>query len=83
MSNDVEIAFTELFFGSGSWLGILLLLSIITVLVLKDKFVALLMIPVTLFLGMDYLDNSLYWNSMIMFLSSIFLLLNLIRNRNG
>ena len=79
--SDVELAFTELFFGTGSWLGILLLLSIIVVLALKNRFIAVLMIPVTLFLGIDYLDNGLMWNSIIMFLSSIFILLNAIKNR--
>lgn len=79
--SQVELALEELFYGAGAWLGLLILLGLIVVLILKNKFVAMLMLPVTIFLGMDYLDNSLYWQSIIMWLSSIFILLNLMKTR--
>lgn len=72
--SDVQLAFEELFFGAGSWLGILLLLAIIAVLTLKNRYLGVLMIPVTLFLGIDYIDNGLMWNGIIMFLASVFVL---------
>lgn len=71
----IEATFTELFFGSGSWLGILLLLAIITALALKAKYMAVLMLPVCIFLGIDYLTNELFWNAIIMFLTTMFIII--------
>ncbi len=75
---SVEIAFDELFFGSGSWLGLLLLLTIIILLSAQSKFVGGLMIPVSVFIGISYLSYpSLMWNALIMFLCSIMILIHL------
>lgn len=75
----VDEAFESLFFGSGSWLGLLLFLVIIIVLLLKWKYTGVLTLPITIFLGLDYLEKSLDWHSMIMFFTSIFILLYLVK----
>lgn len=84
--NDVEIAFNELFYGSGMWLGILILLGLILTLVLKNKIACVLGIPITLFLGIDYITNaetqSHYWGAIIMFFSTVMLVIRLARNKN-
>lgn len=77
MSADIAAVFTELFFGSGAWLGLLLLLSIIFSLSLKNKLLNVLMLPVTIFLGIAYLGYpALTWHALIIFLSSIILVIN-------
>ncbi len=83
MSAEIAVAFQELFYGSGAWLGILLLLSIIIGLSLKEKYAAVMMLPVCIFLGIDYITNDLLWNALIMFFSSIFIVFNLARNKKG
>lgn len=81
--SDVEQAFTELFYGSGSWLGLLLLLAIIMVLATSKKYLGLVMIPVTVFLGISYLSYSeLMWHSIIMFLSSIFIVISIVKRND-
>lgn len=80
MTNTIQITFQELFYGSGAWLGLLLLLILLILLSLKVKFANLLTVPITIFLGIEYLSNDLMWHGFIMFLSSIFLILNLVRN---
>lgn len=83
MSSDVSIAFTELFYGSGSWLGLLLLLAIIIGLSVKSRFAGLLMIPVCIFLGISYLSYpSLMWNGLIMFFASVFIIFTIAKGRD-
>jgi len=77
----LDEAFESLFFGAGSWLGLLLFLIIITGLLLKWKYMGVLLLPITIFLGIEYLSEGLKWQSIIMFLSSIFILFYLITKR--
>ena len=78
--SEIAEAFTELFYGSGSWLGLLLLLALITALAMKTRYGGLLMIPVCVFLGISYLSYpALMWNALIMFIASIFLLYELVK----
>ena len=84
LSNDVAVAFQELFYGEGMWLGVLLVLAIVTGLTLKNKYATVLCLPVTVFLGIDYLQNGTgnqLWGAMIMFVASIFLVVQLMRER--
>jgi hypothetical protein len=75
---SISVAFNELFFGSGAWLGLLLLLVIIVVLSVRVKYAGVLTLPVTVFLGIDYLNNDLLWHGLIMFFAAIFIILNLV-----
>ena len=86
MSSTIALAFEELFYGSGMWLGLLLLLSIIIALALKNKYASVLTIPITLFLGIDYITNaettSHYWGALIMFFTTVLVMFQLARKRN-
>lgn len=79
--SSISEAFTELFFGSGSWLGLLLLLAIIITLSIKTRYAGVLMLPVSIFLAIDYITNELLWYSLIMFFTSIFVIINIFRSR--
>ena len=82
MSISISSVFEELFYGSGSWLGLLLFLAIITALTLKAKYTGLLMLPVTVFLAIDYLSYpSLLWHSVIMFLASVFIIIQIAKGK--
>lgn len=72
MPNIVDQAFQSLFYGAGSWLGILILLTISLALLLKWKYSAPILMVVMLSFGIDYLDQSLPWHATIMFFSVIF-----------
>ena len=76
----IEEVFTELFFGAGSWLGLLLLLSLILGLLFKNRYIGALMLPVSIFLGINYLNYNLGWHAIIMFFTSIFILVFMIKN---
>jgi Na+(H+)/acetate symporter ActP len=69
----IALAFNELFYGAGSWLGLLLLIAMVTGISAKVKYGGVLMFPVCLFLGMNYLTYNLMWNALIMFFLAVFI----------
>jgi hypothetical protein len=70
----IDDVFTSLLYGVGSWFGLLLMLTLIIALMLKWKESLVLLLPVTMLLGLNYMTNGLGWHSLIMFLTAIFLL---------
>lgn len=81
--SSISQVFTELFYGSGAWLGILLLLTIIISLSAKIKYAGVLTLPIVVFLGIDYITNDLLWNAVIMFFASIFIVISLVKHDDG
>ena len=80
--SEIADIFSELFYGSGSWLGLLLLLALMIAISLKNRYAGLLMIPVAVFLGISYLSYpALMWNALIMFIASVFLLYQVISQK--
>jgi len=74
MAQTFQDFFLELLYGTGSWFGVLLLLAFIIGLLMRWKYSGVLLLPVTIFLGIDYLNNDLGWQSIIMFASSVFII---------
>jgi len=81
--SSIAQVFTELFYGSGAWLGLLLFLAIIIGLAFSNKYVGVLMLPVSIFLAISYLDYpSLLWHGAIMFICAIFIVVHLLMERD-
>jgi hypothetical protein len=72
--------FTALFFGEGSWLGLLIFIGFFTLLMVKWKYSATLFIPISIFIGIEYLNNELGWQALIMFFDALFMLVFLIKD---
>jgi len=49
--------FTELLFGSGAWLGLIIILSLILLVVTAVKYSSVVFTPILIFLGILYLEN--------------------------
>jgi len=79
--SEVQQAFRELLFGSGAWLGLLLILVITVGLLRRWRHSAVFLIPIMIFLGIDYLDEGLRWHALIMWFSSIFTVIYIARAR--
>jgi hypothetical protein len=75
----IDDAFNALFFGSGSWLGLLLFLSIMISLVLKWKYIGVLVVPVAVFLGLDYIGYDMSWHAVIMFFTGAFIVVYMMK----
>lgn len=75
----VDEAFEALFYGTGSWLGILLFLSILIGLLLKWKYTGALLLPITIFIGIEYLTKDMGWYAIIMFFTSVFTLIYMMK----
>lgn len=73
--SEVDEVFNSLFYGGGSWLGLILMLILIIGLCIKWRNASVIMLPISMLLGINYLSNSLGWHGLIMFLTSIFILI--------
>jgi len=79
---EVEEAFRQLLYGEGAWLGLILIVTTIMLTSYKNKYLSLVFIPITVFMGISYLDNvasnnNLTWMALVMFITTIFLLIQL------
>jgi hypothetical protein len=79
----INEVFNALFYGSGSWFGLLLLLAICLGLLVKWKYSGALLLPITVFLGIEYLDKTLIWHTIIMWITAIFILLYMVKTVRG
>ena len=77
MSEAAEI-FRQLLFGEGAWLGLILILSLVFLVGMKNKYLNLLFIPVLGFLGIHYLANvpvsvNFMWSGILAFIGCFLL----------
>lgn len=85
---QISDVFTELFYGGGSWLMLIILVSMILVISVKIKYSLIIFIPISIFLGFNYLNkatpiNHLDWCAVIMWILPIFLVLIELEKRRG
>ena len=82
MSVSISSILEELFYGSGSWLGLLLYLVIIVSLTVKVRYAGLLTLPICIFLAIEYLGYpALMWHSVIMFIAGVFILITIFKSK--
>lgn len=75
--NSVDLAFESLFFGSGSYLGLLLLITIMVSLLHKWRSSGVLILPTIFLLETEYYSRittspALVWNMLTMLVMAIF-----------
>lgn len=76
--------FNELFFGSGRWLTLIIMLAIIVVVVSFNAYAGALFMPITVFLSVFYFRNvpassDFMWGAITMLIATIFILAMLIK----
>ena len=76
--SDIAELFTELMFGEGCWLGLILIVAIITLTSAKSRIANIAFIPISVFIGILYFDNieannNFMWAGIIMFVVALLL----------
>jgi len=79
MSGEFKEFFEELLFGSGSWLGLIVIIAIIVLVTAKEKFSAVIFLPITILLSIHYFQNvspsnDFMWSGVIMLIMTIYCL---------
>lgn len=74
--SEVEEAFQVLLYGEGAWIGLLLFMTVMIVIGAKSKWASILFIPLSVFIGISYLENvsvssNFMWCAIMMFIMSI------------
>jgi len=86
MSSIIDTAFQSLFYGEGSWFGLLLMMALLIGLATKIKYAGALCLPVCVFMFLNYNTYTLPWHGIIILLTgiySIFMTGIQIKNRGG
>lgn len=83
VESAVNQALEALFFGSGSWLGLILMLGLCFGLQLGFRYLGALLIPIMIFWGLEYIANGLGWQGLIMFIGSIIVMLIMAKQFEG
>lgn len=71
--------FSELFFGTGAWLGLLIVISIIFIVTAKEKLSGIVFLPITVLMAINYFNNvpsnsDFMWSGVIMLLMTVYCL---------
>jgi len=77
LSNVWDDLFHVFLFGTGGWLGLLVILAIIVLVTYKVRYSGFLFVIVSVFIGITYLSNvsvnsNLLWGAIIMFLTALY-----------
>jgi hypothetical protein len=78
--STIDQVFESLFFGSGSWLGLILLIMLLTALTVVRKEIGVLTIPISVFLAIEYLSYDLGWHTISMLLYTTFTIIYLVKD---
>lgn len=84
--SEIEQAFTELFYGAGKWLGLILIISIVLVICWKKKEASLIFFPITVLMGLEYIENVSYsdpffYGAVIMMVLPLFIVFDYLRGK--
>jgi hypothetical protein len=69
---DFSDFFTQLFTGTGNWLGLLIVISLMVLLMAVNKYAGLLSLILGVLIGSYYLDAGLGWHGITCFIVSAF-----------
>ena len=70
----IDDMFTALFFGTGAWLGFIIFVVLISGLALAWKPLVVVSLAISMLLGLEYLQQGLGWQSILMFIVGILVL---------
>lgn len=73
MSAAVESAFQSLFYGEGSYLGLLLMVLLCDAPVFKWPLIGVLCVPISLLVSVSYLTNTLNLHALVMAFNAVFI----------
>lgn len=77
MAGEFTELFTELLFGTGSWIGLIIILVLMVIALASWKWSGILCLPISLMLGIEYFLHALGWQGIVMWLFAVFCLLRL------
>jgi len=80
MVGEAQEFFQELLFGSGAWIGLILIIAIMLLVSAKTKMGGIFMCIICIFLGLEYFSNvatssNFMWSAIIMFITGAMLAL--------
>ena len=72
MTSLIDQAFESLFYGAGSWLGLLLFVVLIISISSKVKYSGAILLPVSVFMFLNYTEHELFWHGIVIIFAGIY-----------
>ncbi len=77
MSGEFQEFFNELLFGTGAWLGLIIIVAIIVIVTMREKLSSAIFLPICIFLGIQYFNSvpsnsNLVWGAILMFIMAVY-----------
>ena len=85
MSGIADV-FTELFFGEGKWLGLILVVSFILVMCWRKREAAFIFLPITILMGLEYLEtvsfsDPFFYGALTLMFMPLFIIADFVRGK--
>jgi hypothetical protein len=74
MRGEFTELFNELLFGSGNWLGLIVICILLLILASLHKYAGIIAMPIGIFLSLEYATHNLGWHAILTMLEGIFVL---------
>jgi hypothetical protein len=72
MAGEFIEFFTELMFGSGSWIGLVLIIVLLLVITGINRYGGIIAMPIAILVGVEYGQHNLGWHAVILIVEGIF-----------
>lgn len=78
--------FSEFMFGSGKWLGLIFIISIVLLVCWRKKEASFIFFPITALMGLEYIqtvefDDPFFYGAVIMAVLPLFIIIDYIREK--
>lgn len=82
--SEASAVFTELFFGSGKWLGLIVIMGLILALCWRKKEASFIFTPITILWGLEYLetvelDDPFFYAAIVFMFLPVFIVIDYLR----
>ncbi len=75
MAGEFVEFFTELLFGSGHWIGLIIFIVLMIVIGALNRYASIIGVALGILLSFEYMQYGLGWNAIIIFLSSFIIMI--------
>jgi glycerol-3-phosphate acyltransferase PlsY len=75
MAGEFIEFFTELLFGSGHWIGLILFIVLMIVIGALNRYASIIGVVLGILLSFEYMKNSLGWDAIVIFISSFIIMI--------
>jgi hypothetical protein len=75
LAGEFQEFFQEVLFGSGSWIGLILIISLLLIIATINRYSSIIVLPISILLSIQYMQNNLGWHAILIALVGIIIMM--------